>query len=409
MLYNIIMPSSFFGNVMVTPIATLSNYSISSSTTTTTTVTVEKGSGTYTYIWTAPGCTITNGTTVTPTFTYTAAGTTNAYCTIRNNNTGISIISPTFVITWSAPITTTFTFTPSVNTSYVYNNTERTITYTTNPAEATASVTAGSLSVGPDVGSTSGTVTANGDYTGSATSPTITITRAPISATDVTPAAVTYNGNLRTAIVISNVVGTYTGSLSASGTNAGTYTSTITGIENYSGTYTGGNFVINRQSITAMSFRLNGTVFTTTQNRASGTTYTIDVGGTTPAAATKSPSSRAAFSTDGTYSLTSSGTGNYTGTFTSATVRVTTAVVSYSPVTLRSGTGSATLTTGVTPTAYAWSRVSGTNCSFTGATTSSPTITESGTTNSTTIVQCIISFSGGTSTDTYTIAWGVGA
>ena len=263
------MAASFFGNVMVTPDSTLSSYSASSTSTATTTLTVQKGNGTNTYLWAFTGttCTISNGTTVTPTFNYSAAGTTNAFCTVTNADTGISVTSPLFVITWSSP---------------------------TIP-------------------------------------------------------------------------------------------------------------------ITAMSFTLNGTVFTTTQNRAFGTSYTIAVGGTTPAAATKSPTSTT-FSADGSYSLTSSGTGSYTGTFTSATVRVTTAVVGYVEDTARSGTGTATLTTGVTPTAYAWSLVSGTSCRFNGAVTStaaSPTITEVGTTNTTSLVQCIISFSGGTSTDTVTINWGV--
>jgi hypothetical protein len=334
------MSGALIGNTQVTPNCILSSYSASSTSTTTTTLTITAGNGTNTYLWAFTGTTvtITNGTTVTPTFNYSAAGTTNAFCTVTNEDTGISITSPLFVITWSSPIiSTTFTFTPSVNTSYTYNGSTRSITVTPNPAEATYSVTSGSLTVGPSIGSTSAVVTANGSYTGSATSPTITIIRA---------------------------------------------------------------------TITAMSFTLNGTVFTTTQNRASGTSYTIAVGGTTPAAATYSPSSTT-FSTDGSRSLTSSGTGNYTGTFTSATVRVTTAVVSWNPITPRSSTGSASLTSGVTPTGYAWSRVSGTNCTFSSTTVASPTINEVGTTNTTTVVQCVVSFSGGSSTRSTTIQWGL--
>jgi hypothetical protein len=336
------MSTALIGCVQSTPASLLSSTSASSSSTATTTVTVEDGtgSGTYTYQWTTSGAAVTlsNGTTVSPTFTYSAVGTTTALCNITDTIFGITVTSPNFVITWSSPIiSTTFTFTPSVNTSYTYDGSTRSITVTPNPAGATYSVTSGSLTVGPSIGSTSAVVTANGSYSGSATSPTITI----IAAT-----------------------------------------------------------------ITAMSFTLNGTVFTTTQNRASGTSYTIAVGGTTPAAATKSPTSTT-FSTDGSYSLTSSGTGNYTGTFTSATVRVTTAVVSWSPITPRSSTGSASLTSGVTPTAYAWSRVSGTSCSFSNTTVASPTINEVGTTNTTTVVQCIVSFSGGTSTSSTTIQWGI--
>lgn len=338
------MSTALIGCIQSTPASLLSSTSASSSSTATTTVTVESGtgSGTYTYQWTTSGAavTISNGTTVSPTFTYSAVGTTTALCNITDTIFGITVTSPNFVITWSSPIiSTTFTFTPSVNTSYTYNGSTRSITVTPNPAEATYSVTSGSLTVGPSIGSTSAVVTANGSYSGSATSPTITISRA---------------------------------------------------------------------TITAMSFTLNGTVFTTTQNRSSGTSYTIAVGGTTPAAASSSISpSSTTFSTDGSRSLTSSGTGNYTGTFTSATVRVTTAVVSWTPITPRSSTGSASLTSGVTPTGYAWSRVSGTNCTFSSTTVASPTINEVGTTNTTTVVQCIVSFSGGSSTRSTTITWGL--
>jgi hypothetical protein len=264
--------ASFFGNVMVTPDSTLSSYSASSTSTTTTTLTVQKGNGTNTYLWAFTGttCTISNGTTVTPTFNYSAAGTTNAYCTVTNADTGISVTSPLFVITWSSP---------------------------TIP-------------------------------------------------------------------------------------------------------------------ITAMSFTLNGTVFTTTQNRASGTSYTIAVGGTTPAAATYSPSSTT-FSTDGSYSLTSSGTGSYTGTYTSATVRVTTATITQgSPTSGFSTPASVALSSGVTATAWAWSYVpagSTATCTFAPSNAASTTITAPNTTPAgrKSNIQCIVTFSGGTATATGSITWGL--
>ena len=161
--------------------------------------------------------------------------------------------------------------------------------------------------------------------------------------------------------------------------------------------------------ITAMSFLLNGAAFSTAQARLSGTSYTISVGAVTPAAATYSPSSAGPYSTDTVVSLSSSGTGIYTGTFTSPTLSITTGSISTNPVTGTQSTGLASLTSGVTATTYAWSRVSGVACTFTGATTATPTITQSGQPSIlTTLVQCIITIPGGqTTTPQTTIQWGV--
>jgi len=100
------MSTALIACIQSTPYSLLSSKSASSSTTATTTVTTSGGSGTYTYVWTFTGttCTITNGTTVTPTFTYSAAGTTNAYCTISDTNRKISVTSPSFIITWTDPV-----------------------------------------------------------------------------------------------------------------------------------------------------------------------------------------------------------------------------------------------------------------------------------------------------------------
>ena len=67
------------------------------------------------------------------------------------------------------------------------------------------------------------------------------------------------------------------------------------------------------------------------------------------------------------------------------------------------------ITNGSTATTYAWSRVSGVACTFTGATTATPTITQSGQPSIlTTLVQCIITIPGGqTTTPQTTIQWGV--
>jgi hypothetical protein len=71
-----------------------------------------------------------------------------------------------------------------------------------------------------------------------------------------------------------------------------------------------------------MSFTLNGAAFTSNQSRTAGTSYTIAVSSVTPSAATYSPPSTTV-SAAGSYSLTSSGTGNYQGSFTSPVLTLT--------------------------------------------------------------------------------------
>ena len=106
---------------------------------------------------------------------------------------------------------------------------------------------------------------------------------------------------------------------------AGTYTSPQITVTPGSGYVLGsvtGSFVISRAPITGMSFTLNGASFTTAQTRTAGTTYTIAVSSVTPSGATYSPTSLTA-STAGSYSLSCSGTVNYTGTRTSPVLTIT--------------------------------------------------------------------------------------
>lgn len=198
--------------------------------------------------------------------------------------------------------------------------------------------------------------------------------------------------------------------------NAGTYTypTNITSITPGIGYNLGsvsGSFVISRRSITAMSFTLNGVAFTTNQSRTAGTNYTIAVSSVTPSGATYSPSSIVR-SAAGTYSLTSSGTGNYQGSFTSPTLTLTVAgsIAETSRTTAYSVELTATLS-GATATGYSWSRTGGTyagTVTFSSTTTQVVTATVSsaaGTNNS--IIRCIISYSGGTVSPTITVGWGV--
>ena len=191
-----------------------------------------------------------------------------------------------------------------------------------SPAGATYS---GSLSAsGTNAGSYTSSITGTGNYTGTINGGTLTINPVSISGT-ATNQSVTFNGSQQSAVVITGVSpagATYSGSLSASGTNAGSYTSSITGTGNYTGTINGGTFTISRLSISSMLFTLNGASFTSNQSRTAGTTYTIAVSSVNPSGASYSPSSLSR-STAGSSSLTSSGTGNYQGSFTSPVLTLT--------------------------------------------------------------------------------------
>ena len=150
--------------------------------------------------------------------------------TITGNGNYSGSVTGTLTIVAAA---TTFTFTPSINTNYTYNGTTRSITVTPSTAGAVYSVTSGSLSVGPNIGSTSAIVTASGNYSGTGTSPTITIVAAALTATS-TSVNTMYNRSLQ-SFTIGGINGTYTSSPTVSRTNVGTSTTRIFGTNNYSG------------------------------------------------------------------------------------------------------------------------------------------------------------------------------
>jgi hypothetical protein len=260
-------------------------------------------------------------------------------------------------------------------------------------------------------------ITAGSGYTLGTVTGSFVINRASISGTPASPSLV-YNGASQNGTVITGVSPAgltpgvdYSGSVTATGTSAGTYTSSITGIGNYQGTVSGGTFTITRATITAMSFTLNGVSFTTAQSRAAGTSYTIAVSARTPAGATSTPTSTTV-STAGSYSLTSAGTVNYQGSFTSPVLTLTAPTPSGSIAETARNTPTqvvlqATLTN-ATATGYTWARVSGTTVSIAGSTTlnaqvTAPTNTQPG---ATTLMRCTITYSGGSVAPTYNVQWG---
>jgi len=198
--------------------------------------------------------------------------------------------------------------------------------------------------------------------------------------------------------------------------NAGTYVypTNITSITPGSGYTLGtvsGSFVINRATITNMSFTLNTVAFTTRQYRSAGVTYTIAVSSTTPAAATYSPSSTSQ-TTAGNYTLSSSGTGNYTGTNTSSILSLISASISQnSPRTPTVVPLSAVLSQIPPSVTYLWARTAGTVCSFSTGSLANTNCTGSGSLTST--VRCTISYTGSTTSPstnlapTTVIQWGI--
>jgi hypothetical protein len=198
--------------------------------------------------------------------------------------------------------------------------------------------------------------------------------------------------------------------------NAATYVypTNITSITPGSGYTLGtvtGSFVINRALITAMSFSLNSVGFTSRQYRSAGASYTIAVSGTTPSVATKSPVSRTE-STANNYTLTSVGTGNYQGSFTSQILSLISASITQnSPRTPSVVPLSAVLSQTPPGVTYLWARVSGTACSFSSASLVNTNCTGSG--NLQSVIRCTIAYTGSTTTPSTnlvpqsTIQWGI--
>jgi hypothetical protein len=133
------------------------------------------------------------------------------------------------------------------NISPTYNGTAFTIRVkSVTPAEATYSQT-GTASI-TNVADTTAqlTITGTNPYTGSYTSPTITITAASINGNAASGSSV-WNNTLQSFNVITGVLptgATYSGSVNATGTDPGDYTSSITGTGNYTGSVSGGTFTI---------------------------------------------------------------------------------------------------------------------------------------------------------------------
>jgi large repetitive protein len=213
----------------------------------------------------------------------------------------------------------------SGNYTYQWNQSGTAITFT-NATNTGTNCTYASLSV---AGSTTIYCTVTDTWTGIQSITGNCVITWPVQSVTqnvVISGTVTYNGAAQSYTLTGTPATPAPSGTPASFTAAGTYVypTNITSITAGSGYTLGtvsGSFVINRLTITAMSFTLNGVAFTSNQTGTAGTTYTIAVSSVTPSGATYSPTS-VAYSTAGAYSLSSSGTGNYTGTFTSPTLTI---------------------------------------------------------------------------------------
>lgn len=198
--------------------------------------------------------------------------------------------TPITAVTWSIGSNTNSTYTGSAQSVTVVSTTPPDATYSTSATNAT---NAGGIA--------STTITGTGDFTGTFTSPNLTIIAATISGTAASPSA-TYNAGSQSGTVITGVTAgaTFSGSVTASGTNAGSYTSSITGTGNYTGTVNGGTFTISKLTLSITT----PTIFSCGANDVGTMSFTVSgfVGGETGSVTTYigvgSPTSDAPVSTN---------------------------------------------------------------------------------------------------------------
>ena len=139
------------------------------------------GSGNYTYQWSQSGTSITfsASTSSSTNVTYASlsvAGSTTIFCTVRDTWTGVQVVTSNCVITWPAqaiPITSV-TWSISGATTSTYNGTARSVTVVSVvPVGATYTTATTTATNAGSVART--TITGSGSYSGSFTSPNLTI------------------------------------------------------------------------------------------------------------------------------------------------------------------------------------------------------------------------------------------
>lgn len=165
------------------------------------------------------------------------------------NKVSISII-PITAVTFSIAVNSTSTYTGSAQSVTVVSVSPPGATYTTSTTSAT---NAGGVA--------QTTITGTGIYTGSFTSPTLTITPASITGVTFSIGAATnstYTGSAQSVTVVSVTPAAATYSTSTNfATNAGSVASTtVTGTGNYTGSFTSPNLTITKANLSVSGFTI---------------------------------------------------------------------------------------------------------------------------------------------------------
>jgi len=234
---------------------------------------VTLGSGNYKYNWTSIGTPInfsdSNGSSTNCSYnSLHNSGSTSVYCTITDTNTGIQVTTGKCDIIWPIQATipiTSVTWSIPNDTSSTYNGSAQSVTVVSiNPPEANGNYTITTTPATDAGGVATTTITGTGAYTGTFTSPTLTINKAVITIT-ASNASMTYRDSLPTfgytpsgfvgSDNASVITGTVTHSTTGSSTsNAGSYTITpiISGLSatNYTFSASNGTLTINKAVIT---------------------------------------------------------------------------------------------------------------------------------------------------------------
>ena len=234
---------------------------------------VTLGSGNYKYNWTSTGTPInfsdSNGSSTNCSYnSLHNSGSTSVYCTITDTNTGIQVTTGKCDIIWPIQATipiTSVTWSIPNDTSSTYNGSAQSVTVVSiNPPGANGNYTITTTPATDAGGVATTTITGTGAYTGTFTSPTLTINKAVITIT-ASNASMTYRDSLPTfgytpsgflgsdnaSVIIGTVTHSTTGSSTA---NVGSYTITpiISGLSatNYTFSASNGTLTINKAVIT---------------------------------------------------------------------------------------------------------------------------------------------------------------
>jgi len=339
---------------------------------------VNLGSGNYTYKWNYIGNSInfSNLNSSSTNCSYNSlsrSAASSIYCTITDNNTGLEVTTENCDITWpihvTTPITSVTWSTPS-DTNSTYNGNPQSVTVVSvTPADAVYTLTTTSATNAGTIAST--TLSGIENFSGTFTSPTVTINKAPITIkSDDT--SMNYGSSLPSfgytpsgflgSDTASVITGTVTHSTTGSSTaNTGSYTiiPNISGLSttNYTFSASNGTLTINKAVITitsanaSMTYRGSLPAFGYTPSGFLGSDNASVITGTVTHSTTGSSTSNA-----GTYTITPSISGlsatNYTFSASNGTLIINKAVITITSSNASMTYGSSLPSFGYTPSGF---------------------------------------------------------